>query len=238
MFLTGRWAIALAAPLIIPDIGEGQCVEQGPDGKPRPCAQTNRSPQQTRNTPVPAQPRARPKNSKVPVNVPCNQISWENNQKRQCAQRVQKNCKEKYREGTKEFQKCVYEGLTGGKAKEEKRENVQKPRTTWKPPTQPGKEKGKGTRSSLPSQPAVESSSSSVSPSIRSSEASSFSTSSSASSSSSAEQCIFPFYPDCRGECSGLPSYPTYEFEACLTRCDQNYQAAVEEYNRCLERRK
>ena len=33
-------------------------------------------------------------------------------------------------------------------------------------------------------------------------------------------QCIFPEWRDCRQECAGLPSYPTFEFEACLPKCD------------------
>lgn len=48
--------------------------------------------------------------------------------------------------------------------------------------------------------------------------------------------CVYPNYPDCRNvECKGLPSYPTFEFEACLTNCDNNYNALLTAYYACLD---
>ena len=47
-------------------------------------------------------------------------------------------------------------------------------------------------------------------------------------------QCVFPEWRNCRQECAGLPSYPTYEFEACLGQCDNyNLQDRVD-YDNCV----
>ena len=42
-----------------------------------------------------------------------------------------------------------------------------------------------------------------------------------------------PFY-DC-SQCNGLPSYPTFQYENCLTSCENDYQNAMATYNQCLE---
>lgn len=41
-----------------------------------------------------------------------------------------------------------------------------------------------------------------------------------------------PVY-DCT-QCNGLPSYPTFEYEDCLTACNNSYQNAAIQYNACL----
>lgn len=217
-----------AGTMSIPDVGEGQCVKPGPDGKPQPCGKENRTTRRTRTLSQPSVPLPR-------SNLPCNQIPWENDQKRHCAERVQKDCKKRHTEGTKEFQKCVFQGLTGeGKTKKAKVQEAKKKKVDHKPRTAPSTPSARKqprdievpasqvpTTSPSPSRPStIEESPSSPPP----------------PPSPSIEQCIFPFYPDCRGKCAGLPSYPTYEFEDCLTRCDQTYQAALEEYNRCQEK--
>lgn len=45
--------------------------------------------------------------------------------------------------------------------------------------------------------------------------------------------CVYPAWVDCRAECAGLPSYPTYQFESCLTACADRYNILVAEYNDC-----
>ncbi len=47
--------------------------------------------------------------------------------------------------------------------------------------------------------------------------------------------CDFPDDPNCRDQCAGLPSYPTYAFEGCLTACDQRYITEQQNYDRCME---
>lgn len=236
-----------AGTFSIPDVGEGQCVKPGPDGKPQPCGKEDRQGLPTtspapRRAGVPSQPSV-PKNRS---NLPCNQIPWENDQKRRCAERVQKDCKKRHTEGTKEFQECVFTGLTGeGKEKKTKaRESPKKKVKEKRGKGSPKKDDKPRTAPSTPSarkQPrAIEVPASQASPtptpspshpSIIEEQASS-----SQASSSSQEQCMFPFPPDCRGKCNGLPSYPTYEFEDCLTLCDKTYQAVLKEYNRCQEK--
>lgn len=44
----------------------------------------------------------------------------------------------------------------------------------------------------------------------------------------------YPVYPDCRGRCAGLPSYPTYQFEDCLTKCGNDFGAVQAAYNKCM----
>jgi len=57
-----------------------------------------------------------------------------------------------------------------------------------------------------------------------------------------AETCVAPPYKtdyDCRTkDCAGLPSYPTYQFEACLTNCDNNISTQNAAYDACLERQR
>ena len=47
-------------------------------------------------------------------------------------------------------------------------------------------------------------------------------------------QCIFPEWRNCRQECAGLPSYPTYEFEDCLTQCDNRNSQDRADYDKCV----
>lgn len=239
-----------AGIMSIPDVGEGQCVKPGPDGKPQPCGQehqrsiptTSPAPRRTR---VPSQPSA-PQNRS---SIPCNQIPWENDQKRHCAERVQKDCKKRHTEGTKEFQECVFKGLTGeGKGKkikvrESQKKKVKEKRGQESPKKDDKPRTGPTFPPSIRKQPRgieVPASQTPTTPTPTPTPSLPFTTEEQSSSpqatSSSQEQCIFPFYPDCRGKCDGLPSYPTYEFEDCLTRCDQTYQAVLKEYNRCQEK--
>ena len=224
-----------AASFVIPDVGEGQCVKPGPDGKPQPCGQESRP-----TTPRVTPPPRIPKKSSGTANrssVPCNQVPWENNQKKQCAQRVNAGCKQTHEEGTKEFQACVFEGLTGGgKARKPlPKESKKKGRVHTLPTTSPQSPSLKkpqriievpATQSVTPPSPSHSSTLEEPSPPPTS-----------IPPPKPTEQCIFPFPPDCRGKCAGLPSYPTYKFEDCLTRCDQTYQTASEEYNRCREKK-
>ncbi len=57
-----------------------------------------------------------------------------------------------------------------------------------------------------------------------------------------AETCVAPAYKtdyDCRTkDCAGLPSYPTYQFEACLTKCDNDISTQNAAYDACLERQR
>lgn len=43
-----------------------------------------------------------------------------------------------------------------------------------------------------------------------------------------------PYYDGCP-QCNGLPSYPTFQYENCLTACENAYQDAMAAYNACLE---
>ncbi|MFH0770930.1 MAG: hypothetical protein V1926_06185 [Candidatus Peregrinibacteria bacterium] len=45
--------------------------------------------------------------------------------------------------------------------------------------------------------------------------------------------CVQPEY-NCWQKCGNLPSYPTYQKEACLTQCGNEYQAAQDAYNQCI----
>jgi len=48
-----------------------------------------------------------------------------------------------------------------------------------------------------------------------------------------AEECVKP--KDCYSqECAGLPSYPTFQFEACLTSCNATYWDRVNAYDTCV----
>ncbi|MEK6822839.1 MAG: hypothetical protein AABY13_03340, partial [Nanoarchaeota archaeon] len=47
-------------------------------------------------------------------------------------------------------------------------------------------------------------------------------------------QCVFPQWRECRQECAGLPSYPTYEFEDCLTECDNRNVQDRQDYDDCV----
>lgn len=49
-----------------------------------------------------------------------------------------------------------------------------------------------------------------------------------------AQQCQLN-YRSCFPECSHLPSYPTYEKEACLTQCNNENNERQQQYNMCLE---
>lgn len=52
-----------------------------------------------------------------------------------------------------------------------------------------------------------------------------------------AEQCVEPAYPDCRNvNCKGLPSYPTFQFEACLTKCANDFGVLQNEFYACQDR--
>lgn len=230
-----------AGTISIPDVGEGQCVKPGPDGKPQPCGK------EKRRTMDPSQPS-------IPLprsNLPCNQIPWENDQKRHCAERVQKDCKKRHTEGSKEFQECVFQGLTGEeKAKKAKVRELQKKKVKEKrgqPSSKRDDKQRTGTPPTTPSprkQPRVievPASQAPASPPPRSQPVlpeEETTPSPPPSPSSAKEQCIFPFPPDCRGKCNGLPSYPTYEFEDCLTRCAETYQVVLKEYNHCQEKQR
>lgn len=48
------------------------------------------------------------------------------------------------------------------------------------------------------------------------------------------QQCVFPEWRNCRQECAGLPSYPTYEFEACLGQCDNYNLQDRADYDNCV----
>ena len=50
----------------------------------------------------------------------------------------------------------------------------------------------------------------------------------------SASHCTLNWL-DCWDECQGLPSYPTYEFEGCLTLCGDDNLENQAAYNQCLE---
>lgn len=50
-----------------------------------------------------------------------------------------------------------------------------------------------------------------------------------------AQTCVEPPLPNCRTTCAGLPSYPTFQFESCLTSCDNNYSTADAAYQTCLD---
>lgn len=49
------------------------------------------------------------------------------------------------------------------------------------------------------------------------------------------KKCVFPEWRNCRQECAGLPSYPTYEFESCLTQCDNKNLEDRADYDKCVE---
>ncbi|MEK6948693.1 MAG: hypothetical protein AABX34_00625, partial [Nanoarchaeota archaeon] len=49
------------------------------------------------------------------------------------------------------------------------------------------------------------------------------------------KKCVFPEWRNCRQECAGLPSYPTYEFEDCLTQCDNRNSQDRADYDKCVE---
>lgn len=48
------------------------------------------------------------------------------------------------------------------------------------------------------------------------------------------KKCVFPAWRNCRQECAGLPSYPTFEFEACLPKCDDKNLADRADYDNCV----
>lgn len=230
--------LRLAAMVDIPDVGEGGCVEPGPDGQPRPCVKQSPAGSGGAGNPsVPVRaPAVRP-----PARLPCNQIPWENDQKRQCAQRVQAECTGKHEEGTEEFQQCVYRGLTGGGVEKQKEKPKKK---EGKRPMGKQKKSGPKNRSTPPTTPSPRRSSATLeipastspttpSPRTRGGSESPPPPSPPSPAPVMEQQCTFPFPPDCRGQCAGLQSYPTYEFESCLTRCDDVYRAAAQEYDRC-----
>ncbi|MFA6306016.1 MAG: S-layer homology domain-containing protein [Candidatus Gracilibacteria bacterium] len=45
----------------------------------------------------------------------------------------------------------------------------------------------------------------------------------------------YPSYEHYCSKCSGLPSYPTFQYEDCLTSCGNEFHAAEAEYNKCTE---
>ncbi|GEM_PF-3443800 len=47
------------------------------------------------------------------------------------------------------------------------------------------------------------------------------------------EECIYPAQINCRQACAGKPSYPTFEFEACLTECDKENAENQAGYYQC-----
>jgi len=53
-------------------------------------------------------------------------------------------------------------------------------------------------------------------------------------------KCVAPYLPFCNvvsvadGGCAGLPSYPTFQYEDCLTKCVDENNRKQYEYNQCL----
>ncbi len=50
-----------------------------------------------------------------------------------------------------------------------------------------------------------------------------------------AATCAPPAH-NCTQQCAGLPSYPTYQYESCLTSCNENYNRLFAEYEQCREK--